>query len=81
MLMLEEDIGSFRKLGVPYLGVLIIKILAFRVLSSDPLIFGNPICLPRMEQTQGPWRFAPSKHKENRRQLPVTRKGFEASTV
>ena len=32
--------GSFRKLGVPYFGVLIIKILLFRVLYLGPL-FSN----------------------------------------
>ena len=33
--------GSFRKLGVPYLGVLILRILLFRVLDWGPPIFGN----------------------------------------
>ena len=33
--------GSFRKLGVPYFGVLIIRILLFRVLYEGPQIFGN----------------------------------------
>ena len=32
--------GSFRKLGVPYFGVLIIRILLFKVLLGSP-IFGN----------------------------------------
>ena len=35
--------GSFRKLGVPYLGVLIIRILLFRVLYSGPLFSETPI--------------------------------------
>ena len=35
--------GTFRKLGVPYVGVLIIRILLFRVLYYiRPPIFGNP---------------------------------------
>ena len=33
--------GSFRKLGVPYFGVLIIRILLFRVLYQGSPIFGN----------------------------------------
>ena len=33
--------GSFRKFGVHYLGVLIIRILLFRVLYWGPPIFGN----------------------------------------
>ena len=32
MLMTELDIGTFRKFGVPYFGVLLIRILLFRVL-------------------------------------------------
>ena len=35
--------GSFRNLGVPYFGVLIIKILQFRVLYSGPLFSETPI--------------------------------------
>ena len=34
--------GSFRKLGVPYLGVLIIRILLFRVLYESPLFSETP---------------------------------------
>ena len=34
--------GSFRKLGVPYLGVLIIRTLLFRVLYLDPLFSETP---------------------------------------
>ena len=33
--------GSFRKLGVPYFGVLIKRILLFRVRNKGPPIFGN----------------------------------------
>ena len=32
---------EFPKMGVPYFGVLKIRILLFRVLFWDPLIFGN----------------------------------------
>ena len=35
--------GSFRKLGVPYLGVLIIRTLLFRVLYLDLLFSETPI--------------------------------------
>ena len=35
--------GSFRKLGVPYLGVLIVRILLFRVLYLGPLFSEIPI--------------------------------------
>ena len=34
-------IWEFPKLGVPYFGVLIIRIVLFRVLYWGPLIFGN----------------------------------------
>ena len=34
--------GSFRKLGVPYFGVLIIRILLFRVLYRGPLFSETP---------------------------------------
>ena len=34
--------GSFRNLGVPYFGVLIIRILLFRVLYSGPLFPVTP---------------------------------------
>ena len=45
--------GSFRKLGVPYLGVLIIRILLFR-----GTIFGSPYCRkhPHECNQQGPQR-------------------------
>ena len=33
----SREVGSFRKLGVPYLGVLIIRILLFRVLYRGPI--------------------------------------------
>ena len=33
--------GSFRNLGVPYFGVLILRILLFRVLFLGSPIFGN----------------------------------------
>ena len=36
---------SFRKLGVPYFGVLIIRILVFRVLSLGPLFSETPASL------------------------------------
>ena len=32
---------EFPKIGVPYLGFLIIRILLFRVLDEGPLFFGN----------------------------------------
>ena len=35
--------GSFRKLGVPHLGALIIKILLFRVLYWGPVFSETPI--------------------------------------
>ena len=37
--------GSFGKLGVPYFGVLIIRILLFRVLYKGPLFSETPRCL------------------------------------
>ena len=40
--------GSFRQLGVPYLGVLIIRILLFRVLYSCPLFSETPISYFRL---------------------------------
>ena len=33
--------GSFRNLGVPYFGVLIIRILLYRAIEFGPFIFGN----------------------------------------
>ena len=39
----ELRYGSFRKLGVPYFGVLIIRILLFRVLYWGPLFSETPI--------------------------------------
>ena len=38
-----QEYGSFRKLGVPYFGVLIIRILLFRVLYQGPLFSETPI--------------------------------------
>ena len=35
-------IGGFRNLGAPYVGVLRIRILLFRVLILGPPLFGNP---------------------------------------
>ena len=35
-------LGSFRKLGVPYFGVLMIRILLFRVLYWGPLFSETP---------------------------------------
>ena len=37
----QSSMWEFPKMGVPYFGVLIIRILLFRVLYWDPLIFGN----------------------------------------
>ena len=37
--------GCFRKLGVPYFGVLIIRILVLRVLYQGPLFSETPICI------------------------------------
>ena len=37
--------GSFRKLGVPHFGVLIIRILLFRVLYQGPLFSETPILI------------------------------------
>ena len=34
--------GSFRKFGVPYFGVLIIRILGFRVLYEGPVLSETP---------------------------------------
>ena len=39
----QKPYGSFRKLGVPYVGVLIIRILLFRVLYSSPLFSETPV--------------------------------------
>ena len=39
----DDDTGSFRKLGVPYFGVLIIRILLFRALYLGPLFSEIPI--------------------------------------
>ena len=41
--------GSFRKLWVPYLGVLIIRILLCRLLYSGPLFSETPIYEPHPE--------------------------------
>ena len=38
----HRDVRSFRKLGVPYFGVLIIRILLFKVLYSGPLFSETP---------------------------------------
>ena len=47
--------GSFRKLGGPYFGVLIIRILLFRVLYSGPLFSETPICwTPRPPSPHAP---------------------------
>ena len=46
-----KGFGAFRKLGVPYFGVFIIRILLFRVLFSGPLFSETPICLN--EETTG----------------------------
>ena len=35
-------VWSFRKLGVPYFGILVIRILLFRVLYSGPLLSETP---------------------------------------
>ena len=40
---------DFPKIRVPYVGVLIMRILLFRVLSSGPLFFGNPHVALRVE--------------------------------
>ena len=50
--------GSLRKVGVPYFGVPITRILLFRVLYEGPLIFGNShiwplkLCGPRAEKSK-----------------------------
>ena len=36
--------GSFQKVGVPYVGVLVIRILPFKVLYSVPLFSETPMC-------------------------------------
>ena len=38
--------GSFRNLGLPYFGVLMIRILLFRVFYSGPPFSETPILLP-----------------------------------
>ena len=43
MWWLWASCGSFRKLGVPYFGVLIIRILLFGVLYQGPLVSETPI--------------------------------------
>ena len=45
--------GSFRKLGVPYLGVLIIRTLLFRVLFLGSPIFGNSHIGPQKSRVVG----------------------------
>ena len=45
--------GGFRKLGVPCLGVLIIRILLFRVLHKGPLFSETPICSVNEPVAQG----------------------------
>ena len=42
----RAEFGSFRKVGVPYYGVLKIRILLFRVLYQGPLFSETPIRLP-----------------------------------
>ena len=39
---IDDRYGSFRKLGVPYLAVLIVRILLFRATTLGFPIFGNP---------------------------------------
>ena len=39
----HQQYGSFRKFGLPYFGVLIIRILLFRVLYYGPLFSETPI--------------------------------------
>ena len=46
--------GSFRKLGVPYFGILIIRILLFRVLYEGPLFSETPIFMVQDALSQGP---------------------------
>ena len=41
----QDGFGSFRKLGLPYLGVLIIRILLSRVLYWDPLFSETPVSI------------------------------------
>ena len=41
--LIEPYYESFRKLGLPYFGVLIIRILLFRVLYQDPLFSETPL--------------------------------------
>ena len=38
--------GSFRTLGIPYFGVLIVRIVLFRVLCSGPLFSETPMSPP-----------------------------------
>ena len=45
--------GSFRKFGVPYLGVLIIRTLLFKVVYLDPLFSETPTYLRHYEVKQG----------------------------
>ena len=44
---LEQSCGSFRKFGVPYVGVLMIRSLLFRVLYQGSPIFGSSHVLKR----------------------------------
>ena len=45
--------GSFRKVGVPYFEVLIIRILVFRVLHQGPLFPETPTCFQGMVSNTG----------------------------
>ena len=44
--------GSFRTQGVPYFGVLIVRILLFRVLYQGPLFSETPMYFPKGPCTQ-----------------------------
>ena len=44
--------GSFRKLGIPYFGVIITRILLFRVLYWGPLFSETPICDSETNKTE-----------------------------
>ena len=58
--------GSFRKLGVAYFGVLIVRILLFRVLYSGLLFSETPTCILKGFGTRPPTiNLAPEPHTLN----------------
>ena len=56
----SELCGGFRQLGVPYLGVLIIRTLLFKVLYLDPLFSETPMSQHSLKSSISSARGPPS---------------------